>query len=192
MAESQNALIRLAKSVEDVAAGLHVFRDDLPRDETRITAIIGQLFAISSTLRRLDAAQGDGRNQPSFYRIRDDIGLAIPSLRYTLDAFLAMFARSRDRPSQLVWDDLQHRIKHEEGLGIRERLDCYEDFFKAQLDIVTGYQPHGLRDLRRDLIDLLDAQEITTSQYPRQAIVDSSMYCLVLSTNSAHVRLTER
>ena len=79
----------------------------------------------------------------------------------------------------MVWDDLQHQMRHEEGLGMRERFDCYEDFLKAQLDIVTGYEPQGLRQLKRELISLLDAQEVTTQRFPRQAIAGSGAYSCV-------------
>ncbi|KAK3065873.1 hypothetical protein LTR53_017941, partial [Teratosphaeriaceae sp. CCFEE 6253] len=86
---SERALITLAQASEDAASGLRLFRDSLPRAATRITAIIGELFAISSALRQLDNAEGDPRFQPSFYRIRDDVGLLYRSLQTSIDDVFA-------------------------------------------------------------------------------------------------------
>jgi len=179
MADSDGrAFIRLAESAEGVAAGLYSFRDSLPRNAARITAVVGELFAISSTLRGIDATQTDRRYQPSFYRIENDIGLACVSLQYTLDAVAGMFGRSRELDRQMVWDDLQHRMERVEGLGLLERLECYKDFLKALLEVVTGCQPQGLRELKREIVTLLDAQEVTRLQFQgrRQTLADASMY----------------
>ncbi|KAK3705402.1 hypothetical protein LTR37_013375 [Vermiconidia calcicola] len=153
------SLMRFAQDVEDVAAGLNAFRDRLPRDATRITAIISELFAVSSVLREIENAHNDRRYAPSFYRIEQDLALVLPSLRRTLDGTFEMFARARERPYQMVWDDLDHRMEREEGAGLLRRLEWYHDFLRAQLDVLTGYTPQDLRDLRRQLVSLFDAQD---------------------------------
>ena len=157
---AERALIRYAKDAEDVASGLHTFRENLPRLATRITGTIGELFTVSSVLREIDNAQGDPQYAPSFYRIKDDLYLVFPTINKTLDAVFDMFARSRERPHQMVWDDLAYKMENQERVGLLERLEWYHDFLRAQLDVLTGYQPRDLRDLRRDLVSLLDAQEV--------------------------------
>ena len=172
---ADRALIRYAKDAEDVASGLHNFRDSLPRSATRITATISELFALSSVLREIDNAQGDPQYSPSFYRVKDDLDLVLPSLKRTLDNAFDMFARSRERPYQMVWDDLGHRMEREEGIGLLERLEWYHDFLRAQFDVLTGYQPGDLRDLRRQLVSLLDAQEVSNLRAQRRSIDTSGM-----------------
>lgn len=159
---ANHALVRLAHDAEDVASGLVTFRDNLPRNRTNITAIISELFAVSAILRRIDEAQSDVDLQPSFYRIRDDTGKLYASLKSTLEDVFDMFRRCRDLPKQLCWDDLQHHMRRTEGLGLFERMQCYHDFLQAQDDIVHGLQPIGIRDLRRSVVTLLDAQEINS------------------------------
>ena len=183
------ALIRCARDAEDVAAGLHAFRDSLPRSATRITAVISKLFAISSVLREVDQEQAD----PSFYRVQNDLGLVLPTLGRTLDNVFDMFRRSRERPHQMVWDDLGHRMEREEGIGLLGRLEWYHDFLGAQLDVLTGRQPHDLRLLRRQLVTLLDAQEVAGLRAQRRSIDASGMRltCAPAAQAWSEVRLTE-
>ena len=157
----ERPLVRLGNNCEEAASGLHVFRDSLPRHAAQITLIIAEFFAISSTLRRLDAAEHDSRYQPSFYRIRDDVGMLIGSLQASIDDVLDMFGRSRGRPRMMVWEDLQHRMIDEEGESLLERLQLYKNFLVAQASIVAGRRPSGLRDLKLRLLDLVDGQEAT-------------------------------
>ncbi|KAK6428935.1 hypothetical protein LTR95_014921, partial [Oleoguttula sp. CCFEE 5521] len=108
MAANQRTLIRLAQDAEDVASGLTLFRDALPSQAAHLTTVISELFAISSVLRRIDAAQADPRQEPSFYRIENDLRIVCPSLRLTLEDAFHMFGRERERPTAMVWDDLEH------------------------------------------------------------------------------------
>jgi len=156
----QRTLIKLAQDSEDAASGLHVFRDSLPRHAIRITGIIAGLFAISSSLRQLDTAEHDPRLQPSFYRIRQDVAMLLQSLQASINEVFGMFRRSRDRSRQMVWEDLEHKMNDEEGLGLLERLGCYRDFLHAQLQTVASAPPHGVNDLRRQITDLRYAQRL--------------------------------
>ena len=96
--------------------------------------------------------------------------MVLPSLKRTFDNAFDMFARSRERPYQMVWDDLGHRMEREEGIGLLERLEWYHDFLRAQFDVLTGYQPQDLRDLRRQLISLRDAQDVSILRDQRRSI----------------------
>ena len=155
------ALVDFAKDAEDVASVLYTFRDNLPRATTKITSTITELFALSTMLRQLDDARGHPRHSPSFYRVQDDLDRAVPSLQRTLGDVLDMFARSREMPYQMVWDDLGHRMEREERVPLIERLRWYHDYLRAQLDILNGYEPADLRELRRELHSLWNAQQGT-------------------------------
>jgi len=172
-ARQSRTLIRLAESTEEVAAGLHNFREVLPRHATQITASLSELSAISTALREVDQAQNNRDYAPSFYRIRDDVGILIPSLERTLTDVLDMFSRSSSRPFHTVWEDLRYHMEQEEGLGLHERLSCYRDFLQAQLEIIRGFQPQSLRDLKRQLLILRNAQEAVELRPSRPVMSDS-------------------
>jgi hypothetical protein len=146
-------LIRFAQDVEDVASGLHNFRDGLPRSATTITSTISELFAISSVLRGI----GDSRHDVRV--VQDDLDLVFPTLRKTLDAAFDMFAKSKDRPLETAWNDLSLRMEHDEGVGLLKRLEWYNDFLNSQQDILLGYRARDLGYLRRQLVPLLATQE---------------------------------
>ncbi|KAK4956383.1 hypothetical protein LTR10_005907 [Elasticomyces elasticus] len=157
---AQRPLIKLAEDAEDAASGLKVFRDSLPRNATRITAVISEFFGISSSLRQLDSAEADPRYQPSFYRIRDDAGLLLRSLAASIKDVFTMFARSKDRSRQMVWEDLQHKMGQDEGEGLLERLQCYRGVLQAQFDIVTGSRQSVPSESRRQILSLAAAQGV--------------------------------
>jgi hypothetical protein len=170
----QNGLIALAQEAEDAASGLHAFRDRLPRYATHITAIVSELFAVSSVLREIEHARLHPEYQPSFYRIREDITLLFRSLQSSLENVFIMFRRSGNRTHQVVWEDLRYRMETEEGVSLRDRLVLYHDFLDVQLDIVNGRGIGDTRRLRRPIEDLWDAQEQNGIRTPRRAISESS------------------
>ena len=186
---AERSLIRHANDAEDVASGLRTFRDSLPRNATRITAIISELFAVSSVLREIDNAQGDPEFRSTFYRLRDDFDVVLPSLQRTLDAAFAMFAQSRERPYQMAWDHLGLKMEREEGLGLLERLETYHDFLRAQFDRLIGERPEGLSEMRRQLDDLLDAQEKASLRAERGSIHASGTYFRWLTEDPAQAQI---
>lgn len=174
MATRPRVLVRLAYSAEDVATRLRNFRNGLTGQDARITSSISKLFAISSLLQQLDEAQNDRDQGPSFYRIRDDVSIVIPSLERTLQDSLEMVARSQNRPSEVAWDDMQFQMSREEGLGLHERLALYHDFLRAQSSILAGIQaPLSIVDMRRQLRVLQNAQELGQTRLGYQPITDS-------------------
>ncbi|KAK4620453.1 hypothetical protein CLAFUR0_11384 [Fulvia fulva] len=152
-------LLRFADQVEDAASGLHKFKEDLPREATKITAYVSELFAISSVLRSICSDDNARHHGPSYYRIDKDLALLFRSLQATLNEIFGMFARSYDRPSHMIWEDLQHRFDIEEGFKLQERLEWYRDFLEYQIKVLEGRRPSKLRDLKDDLIDLSRAQQ---------------------------------
>ncbi|KAF2167111.1 hypothetical protein M409DRAFT_66175 [Zasmidium cellare ATCC 36951] len=168
------SLIRFAEESEDAADGLYKFRESLPRSATRITAIVSELFAISSALRAIHNEDGTRQYGPSFYRIQEDLGLVFRSLRMTLDELFGMFARARERPDQMVWEDLNYRFDEVEKFGLLERLVWYRHFLNAQHEILEGHRSQGLGELRQDLKDVLQAQEAALRRHSRTPISGTS------------------
>lgn len=167
-------LLETAQDAEDVAAGLRVFRDEIPRSAARITAAVSELYALSHILQAISQARADPRHEPSYYRIRDDLAIVLQSLRFSLGAAFDMFIRARDRSHQVVWDDFQHRMEDVEGHNFLERLECYKQLLHCDRDLLTGRRPrHDVRELRMDVGVLLDAQAI--SRRPRSPrLIESS------------------
>lgn len=167
-------LIRFAEESEDAADGLYKFRESLPRNATRITAIVAELFAISSALRAIHNEEGTRQYGPSFYRIQEDLALVFRSLGLTLAELFNMFARARERPDQMVWEDCNYRFEQEEQFGLLERLEWYREFLDAQRDILDGTPVESLRVLRQDLKDVLQAQETARRQSHRPSMSGAS------------------
>ena len=187
----QRSIIRFATDAEDVASGLHTFRERLPRNATRITAIIGELFALSSILREIDNAEGDTRFLLSFYQVQDDLNLLFPTLQRTLAAVFEMFSRAGERSYQVIWDDLGDRMERDDGgMGLLERLELYHGFLKAQAHILQGRRPQRLNDLRRELVALRDAQEVSVLRLQRLSLDTSGQPDhLPRTTRRLHSRL---
>lgn len=178
MAIPQPFLVRLAETAEDVASGLHIFRDSLPKNATRITAVISELFALSTALRELGEAQANPRHQPSFYRIENDVRLVLPSLQFTLDDAFAMFGRARSRSQQMVWDDLEHRMDVDERVGFLERLGWYRTFLEGLFQRLDGERGDSMGPLRMRIRVLLDVQEETKLAGRRNSLPISCMFFL--------------
>nr|POE94250.1 hypothetical protein CFP56_16490 [Quercus suber] len=161
------ALLRLSKSGEDVANGLITFREALPQHAVRITAMVEQLFALSTILQELHLAQRDRRYEPSFHRIRQDLSLVQTSLEITLHACFEMFGRtSLGRSYEMVWGDLQYRMRREEHHGLFERLEIYVAFLTALRCIITETPAEDLRPLRDMIGDLVEVQSLAAYQEP--------------------------
>jgi hypothetical protein len=167
MATDQKLML-LSRHCEDVASGLHEFRDGLPRSATTITLTISELFAVSSALRVLCNPKYDLRIS------RQDLELLFPSLQRTLDAIFHMFSRSSTRPLQSVWEALRLQFEGGEGISLLTRLQWYREYLKAQEDIQLGYEPQDFRRLRRQVVALLDGQENAARRASQQAIEPAS------------------
>ncbi|KAF2769636.1 hypothetical protein EJ03DRAFT_90477 [Teratosphaeria nubilosa] len=170
----QRALITLAETAEDAASGLYLFRGSLPQYATKITAIISELFANSSVLREIFHAYSDFQYQPSFWRIHEDMGLLISSSQATYQNVLLMFRRAPDRGHhQLVWEDMRYRMEREESLDLLQRVQLYTIFLKAQRDIIKCRRAADIRQVRRQLKIMLEAQETGSGLRTPRVIIDA-------------------
>lgn len=164
------ALVRVARDAEDVAGGLRVFRDALPRDATHLTAIISKLFAVSALLTELDTARLNPRYEPSFYRIKGEVALVLKSLQPTLDATFDMFGRSKDISYGMVWGDLRHRMEEDEGAGLLDRLHWYDGLLASCLAVLRGRPSADRAMFRQQIFELLDLQDSFADRFrPRGA-----------------------
>ncbi|KXT11120.1 hypothetical protein AC579_640 [Pseudocercospora musae] len=179
MANREGSLLRFANDCEDAAAGLHRFRQALPRNgnATRITitAAVAELFGLSSALRHIHTAStGQAirtyRYGPSFYRIDHDLPLLLRSLQCTLHDIFDMFARAHQTPERSVWEDMGHQHERLENFPLLERLECYREFLHAQLDILQGRHLAHPDHLTHDITDLVEAQQKAQRRASRQSM----------------------
>ena len=139
----------------DNFGGLVRFRQDLPRHAPKVTALISELFAISSVLRQLHK---DNRSYgPSSTRANNELVLVLQSLNVTLDnGIFVMFAS--EQPPQVAWEDLNYRFESVEGYDFLERLEIYRDILDA-LALSFFDRTEVPRELKQDLRHLLETQQ---------------------------------
>ncbi|KAI9704431.1 MAG: hypothetical protein M1836_007294 [Candelina mexicana] len=157
-------LLDEAENAQDVAAGLNRFLDAIPECSTEITAVISELFAISSALRELHTALASRRYGRRGPLIEDDMELALPSLNITLEDIVEMFGRLGRSPLatayRRVWKVICLNFRDEGGISLCSRLEIYRTFFIELALVLTG-APTGPRDmetLRARIEDLLELQ----------------------------------
>jgi hypothetical protein len=153
-------LLKLAHEVEQAAFGLRVFRDSLPYSAGRITAIIGQLYSISSLLQTYGIAQADPRYSPHSPRL--EMALLCSSLRFTIHDIFLVFDKSRYSARRSCWEDLNRSVLEEGGFDLVTRVDLYEALLTGYCDILRGRAPRNLSELKRDLQTIYDAQILKT------------------------------
>ncbi len=136
-------LLDEAENAQDVAAGLNRFLDAIPECSTEITAVISELFAISSALRELHTALGSRRYGRRGPLIEEDMELALPSLNITLEDVVEMFGRlgrsSLATAYRRVWKEICLKFRDEGGISLCSRLEIYRTFFIELALVLTGY-----------------------------------------------------
>ena len=182
MADRRPGLSKIAHDVEDAASGLHRFRDNLPRAATGITAIVGELFAVSSALLQIHTLTNSRHVDPSIVvRVDHDLAFLFRTLKASVQAIFGMFARASELPYQLVWDDLNDRMLHDEGLGLLPRVELYRDFLANLLQVLERRRRDCPRELRVRVMQLWNAQEAAMRRNQRQSFDSSgmSLYCSI-------------
>lgn len=164
------SLSSLALGVEDVASGLHRYRDEIPGQPTTITSIIAQLFAVSAVLRALGDGSRDART------VGDDLELLFATLQKTLSVAFDMFAHATEGHLQFAWQDLNVKMERNERMAFTSRLKLYQDFLLGLQDVLDGFRTQDLGPLRRQLVSLLDAQDRWAS-VPQRGTIDFDGRC---------------
>lgn len=142
-------LLEYAKEAEDVASGLQVFLDEIPRHAKDITGDIAELFAISNALHVLNEGLELSRYGRYSGRILIDLEIVLPSLGHTLDGVRHMFSKSKRNsrvhpgafpgtpPYNLIWEDLRADFKAE-GMALPMRLELYRTYLQGMFDVLKG------------------------------------------------------
>ncbi|TKA69419.1 hypothetical protein B0A49_05494, partial [Cryomyces minteri] len=142
-------LIAQARNAEEVAAGLRIFLDEIPAQATDITAIISELFGVSSAIRALDNASDPSEYGRAFSTIREDLRLVLSSLRYTIRAvrlyekmalFYCVFEAMKRQDYVLVHPALEDlfQLGEEELFGGEIQDDSYLHAFRIFKERATG------------------------------------------------------
>lgn len=129
------SLVAEAEKAEDIAAGFSKFLSALPDQATEVTALISELYAISSALRDLDTtvqSREYGLNVPL---IEKDLELVRLSLAYTLKDVFDKFGDVDTGPNlptigayRQIWKDIWIHFKTERRGTLCERLENYRRF----------------------------------------------------------------
>lgn len=129
------SLIARAESAEELASALRTFRDVIPESAAEITALITELFAVSTALRELFVLHNDPRYEHRYPDIADDVLLTLHSFDYTFDDFRTRLG-GLDRPSHLsnaivhrrVWRNILEHFQRESGNSLSRRLEICRAF----------------------------------------------------------------
>lgn len=129
------ALRRTAGAAESAAASLSAFRAPLPEQSTEITALISDLYAISSSLLSLEDLSKDPRYQPYWPRVHSDVDLVQSSLKYTVDDIVNYSNRvagSRVSPEAYshTWQTLSRYFWEQSEYSLSTRLARYRTFLR--------------------------------------------------------------
>ena len=134
---AHNALIAVAETAQDVAAGLNKFLIPVADASAEIASLIAQCFAISAALRRLHRAVEDCDFDRRYTRIREDVVTVRESLVYTFRDVQRLFGIGLGRATILpgaeyrqVWRDLTAHFKAQSNNTLERRLQIYEGLLK--------------------------------------------------------------
>jgi hypothetical protein len=156
-------------SAQDIGSALLTFQRHLHNFATEITALISELFAISSAILELQTALLDPRFANSLTRrnrltIEDDKGIVIRSLEYTFNdiyRFLGDLSRRTwrsDREAYMaVWQTMDDFFREESRNTLLTRLEYYRSFLDELGVCAQGYEPSEEYDTFRDRIEDLEA-----------------------------------
>ncbi|MCJ1371467.1 hypothetical protein MMC20_002684 [Loxospora ochrophaea] len=120
-----------AETARDIASAFHRFLDRLPEHEARITALIADLFSISSNLIELKTAADEYPEQS--YRYANRIRILRRSIEYTFIAIRRLFGglgrqiyRTERERYSYVWREIESYFRYEETRPLFQRLQDYD------------------------------------------------------------------
>ncbi|KAI9875375.1 MAG: hypothetical protein M1830_008568 [Pleopsidium flavum] len=157
-----------AENARDVGAAFDRFVDALPDHFAEITALVAELYAISSALRDLDINIASREYGPRTTHILDDLDRVRLSLSMTLKDALELFGRLGDRgypPTpgayRQVWEDICIHFRREGRNTLLSRLERYRKFL-LELSCIMRRCPPDAREmdiLRSSITGLLAIQD---------------------------------
>lgn len=144
------SLVSPAESAEAIGAGFTRFLDAVPDQATEITALVSELFALSSVLRELDASCLSRQYGRNFPLIADDLKLVRSSLCHTLKDVLDLLGdidhAKIPTPTTAgsyyqTWKKVNLFFRREYGDTLCVRLDRYKKFLVELSNVVKRYTP---------------------------------------------------
>lgn len=178
-------LVVEAEKAEDIGAAFSKFKEALPDQATEITALISELWAISSALRDLHTAIQSREYGRNIHYIADDLRVVRTSVSYTLkdvfDIIGDINSNSRGNLPTIgayrqTWKDIYLHFRKESPSSLCIRLETYRTFIMELGSIMKRYgfavlpatsanlqrngpDPRIIDDMRESIEDLLDVQD---------------------------------
>ncbi|KAL8654393.1 MAG: hypothetical protein Q9226_003459 [Calogaya cf. arnoldii] len=133
------ALIAVAESAQDIAAGFNKFLEPVPEISTDITALISECYAISSGLRELNTTIEDPIYYQDFEYRYNDVAVVKEALDYTFKDVTRLFG-GLSRPTHIsrktayhqVWREIADFFYQESNASLCGRLEASR-LFLAEL-----------------------------------------------------------
>ncbi|MCJ1389111.1 hypothetical protein MMC18_001965 [Xylographa bjoerkii] len=158
-----------SETAQDIAAAFMKFQDPVFEHATEITALISELFAISSALLELKTAHNDPLHYRRRSRIENEQHTALLSLEYTFKDVQRLFGglarplyNSKREAYQAVWQNIDDHFLAEGGFTLVRRFEYYRMFLIDITAIIEGYsESGGYRDNRYHIEKILHLQEET-------------------------------
>ncbi|KAJ5135579.1 uncharacterized protein N7515_004857 [Penicillium bovifimosum] len=160
------ALRTSAKNAEDVAAAFTQFRDPIPEHAAEVTALIADLFAISSSLSALEALNSNFRYRRDVALIQPDLNLLLASLKYTLEDIVDYFqvldpGKSLPGDYMRTWLDLNRFFWDESRYSLATRFAKYKAMLRELNGLATNnyHDPRAFASLQENMKTLLSIQD---------------------------------
>ncbi|MCJ1385640.1 hypothetical protein MMC17_008763 [Xylographa soralifera] len=143
------SLTATSETAQDIAAAFTKFKDPLFEHATEITALIAELWAITSALLELNTAQNDPLHYRRRGRIENEQHTALLSLEYTFKDIQRLFGglarpiyNSVRETYQAVWENIHDHFLDEGGITLVRRLEYYRMFLIDITAIIQGSVTH--------------------------------------------------
>ena len=135
-----------SETAQDIAAAFMKFQDPVFEHATEITALISELFAISSALLELKTAHNDTLHYRRRGMIENEQRTALMSLQYTFKDVQRLFGglarpvyNSAREAYQAVWQNIQDHFLDEGGFTLVRRFEYYRMFLIDITAIIEGF-----------------------------------------------------
>ena len=143
------ALVGQAEAAHDAAAALHQFLEHVPDHDAELTALISELYAVSSALRGLSTTIVELQHTGAYGRISAEVGITLESMVHTFGDFnrlLGGFARYRHLSNRAahgqVWDDIDEYFHVQSNCPFKKRLQYYKSYLLQMEHVIEqGYVP---------------------------------------------------
>ena len=138
------ALLARAEVAQDAASALHNFLELCPDLSTEITALISELYAVSSALRGLSSTIVDLQHTGFYTRIAGEVLLTSDSIQHTFEDFNRLLGRLGQYLGQWhesaayrrTWDDIDDFFYDQSNCVLRKRLLFYRNYLLQMVYVI--------------------------------------------------------